>query len=240
MKWLGLEGLGNRRPGELSGGQRQRVALARALICQPRLLLLDEPLSALDDPTRLRLRADLRQLLKQLGIATILVTHERSEALALGDQLIVMDAGVIVQRGPVHEVFSRPASLAVAGIVAMETVQPCRVLESGDGVVRVQAGQTTLLALSPPLQPGSDVYACIRAEDVILIKGKPAQSSPRNCLSASVRGLTVEGPVMRIDLDSGFALAAMLTKQACEELGLKPGDSVTAMIKAPQVHLIQR
>lgn len=240
MRWLGLEGLEHRRPAELSGGQRQRVALARALIRRPRLLLLDEPLSALDGPTRLRLRGDLRQLLKQLEIPTILVTHERTEALALGDQLIVLDCGRIVQKGPVHEVFSRPASLAVAGIVAMETVQPGRVLDASEGLVTVAVGQTRLVSLSPPLRPGSDVYVCIRAEDVILVKGKPAQSSPRNCLTASVRGLTPEGPIVRIELDGGFPLTALLTKQACEELALGPGIPVTVLIKAPQIHLIER
>jgi len=240
MRWLGLDGLGNRHPAELSGGQKQRVALARALICRPRLLLLDEPLSALDGPTRLRLRGDLRHLLKQLGIPTLLVTHERTEALALGDQLVVMDGGRMVQRGPVHEVFSRPANLAVASIVAIETVQPGRVLESGEGLVKIQVGQRSLVSLNPPMATSSDVYVCIRAEDVILIKGPASRTSSRNCLSAKVNRLTSEGPVVRIDLDCGFPLAALLTKQACEELALRPGEDVTALIKAPQIHLIER
>lgn len=240
VRWLGLEGLERRSPAELSGGERQRVALARALIRRPRLLLLDEPLSALDGPTRLRLRGDLRQLLKQSGIPTVLVTHERTEALALGDQLLVMDAGQIVQRGPVHEVFSRPSSLAVAAIVAIETIQPARVLESADGLVTVVAGQTKLLSLSSPLTLGTEVYVCIRAEDVILVKGQPSRSSPRNCVPVLVRSLSTEGPVVRIDLDGGFPLTAILTKQACEELALGPGDKLMALIKAPQIHLIPR
>ena len=238
--WLGLEGLERRRPAELSGGQRQRVALARALIGRPRLLLLDEPLSALDGPTRLRLRGDLRQLLKQLRIPTLLVTHERTEALALGDQLIVMDGGRLVQRGPVHEVFSRPANVVVAGIVAMETVQPGRVVESADGLVSVVAGQSKLVSLSSHLPPGTEVYICIRAEDVILVKGLPARSSPRNSLSVVVKALVPEGPIMRIELDGGFPLAAILTRQACEDLALRPGEQVTALVKAPQIHLIPR
>ncbi len=240
IRWLGLEGLERRRPDQLSGGQRQRVALARALIRRPQLLLLDEPLSALDGPTRLRLRGDLRELLKQLRIPTVLVTHDRTEALALGDQLIVMDGGRVVQRGSVHEVFSRPTSLAVAGIVAMETVQPGQVLESAEGLVTVQAGRSKLVSLSSHLRPGSEVYICIRAEDVILVKGQSSLSSPRNCLPVVVRSLTTEGPIVRIDLDSSFPLAAILTKQACEELDLKPGDKVMALVKAPQIHLIPR
>jgi molybdate transport system ATP-binding protein len=240
VEWFGLQGLEKRRPQELSGGQRQRVALARALIRRPRLLLLDEPLSALDAPTRERLRVDLRQWLKTLGIPTILVTHERTEALALGDQLIVMDAGRAVQQGSVPEVFSRPANLAVAGVVSMETVQPGRVLGSADGLVTVAAGQSELISLHPPLAAGTEVYACIRAEDVVLVKGEPVQSSSRNTLAAVVTALNSEGPVVRVGLNCGFVLTALLTKNACEQLGLKPGDAVLALIKAPQIHLITR
>jgi molybdate transport system ATP-binding protein len=240
VEWLGLEGLEQRRPRELSGGQRQRVALARALVRRPRLLLLDEPLSALDAPTRGRLRGDLRQLLKALGIPTILVTHERTEALALGDQLIVMEAGQIVQRGSVPEVFSRPANLAVAGVVAMETVQPAQVLDSADGLVTVLAGRTKLISLHPALSAGAEVYVCIRAEDVVLVKGEPIQSSSRNALSSVVTALDPEGPVVRVSLDCGFGLTALLTKNACEQLALKPGDPAQALVKAPQIHLITR
>lgn len=240
MEWLGLEGLEQRYPAELSGGQRQRVALARALIRRPRLLLLDEPLSALDGPTRLRLRAELRRLLKALGIPTLLVTHERTEALALGDHLVVLEGGKLIQQGPVHEVFSRPANLAVADAVAMETVQPGRVLECAEGLVSVSVGASRLVSLSPPLAAGSEVFVCIRAEDVILVKGELGHSSPRNSLLAIVRGLSPEGAVVRIVLDAGFTLTALLTKQACEELALKIGDKVLALVKAPQVHLIAR
>jgi molybdate transport system ATP-binding protein len=122
----------------------------------------------------------------------------------------------------------------------METVQPAQVVESTEGLVTLIAGQARLISLSPPLAAGSEVYACIRAEDVILVKGKPDRSSPRNCLSVVVVDLTAEGPIMRIDLDAGFPLTAVLTKQACEELALQPGEKLTALIKAPQIHLIQR
>jgi molybdate transport system ATP-binding protein len=115
LDWIGLNGLHNRMPRELSGGQQQRVALARAVVRRPRLLLLDEPLAALDEPTRQRLRNELRQMLAVLAIPTVVVTHVRTEALALGDDLIVMDEGRNVQQGPTAEVFSRPATPAVAG-----------------------------------------------------------------------------------------------------------------------------
>ena len=238
---LELGGLEARLPRELSGGQQQRVALARALVRQPRLLLLDEPLSALDTPTRLRLRRDLGRLLKHLSIPTLLVTHDRVEALALAENLIVMNDGRIVQQGPVTEVFNRPANLEVAGIVAMETVQIGSVHQLRDGLVTVSVGDRKLVALAPDLSPEtSEVYVCIRAEDVILMRGEPNRSSARNCLPAIIRAVSPEGPMMRIGLDCGFALTAMLTKQACEELALAVGAQALALIKAPQIHLIPR
>jgi len=238
--WLGLEGLERRLPLELSGGQQQRVALARAVARRPCMLLLDEPLASLDTPTRVRLRGELRRLLRQLAIPTLLVTHDRTEALALGDDLVVMDEGKNVQHGLVHEVFSRPVSLAVAGIVAVETVQPGVVVENGE-LVTVAVGDRKLTALGNELPAGArEVYVCIRAEDVILMKGEATQNSARNCLPAVVHGLTREGPIVRIDLDCGFPLRAMLTNQACEELELQINQSVLALVKAPQVHLIPR
>jgi|ERR1051326_998981 molybdate transport system ATP-binding protein len=240
IKRLSLEGLERRLPKELSGGQQQRVALGRAVARRPKLLLLDEPLAALDAPTRRRLRGQLRRWLNEAGIPSVLVTHDRTDALVLGDDLVVMDAGRVVQQGPVHEVFSRPANLAVAGIVAVETVQPARVLARGE-LVTVAIGEQKLLALAPDLPTGiNEVYVCIRAEDVILMKGDPGRSSPRNCLMALVRGRTPEGPMVRIELDCSFALSALLTRQACEELVLKAGEPVLALVKAPNVHLIPR
>jgi len=240
IQWLGLHGLEKRLPKELSGGQQQRVALARALARRPDLLLLDEPLAALDAPTRQRLRGELRRLLKNTGIPSVLVTHDRTDALVLGDDLVVMDGGRVMQQGPVHEVFGRPANLAVAAIVAVETVQPGRVLERGD-LITIAIGDQRLVALGGDLPPEtSEVYVCIRAEDVILMKGEPRRTSPRNCLGATVRGFISEGPMVRIDLDCGFPLSALLTRQACDELTLKPGEGVLALIKAPNIHLIPR
>ncbi|MDO8632504.1 MAG: ABC transporter ATP-binding protein [Phycisphaerales bacterium] len=241
MRLLSLDGLEMRRPRQLSGGQQQRVALARAVVRRPRLLLLDEPLSALDSPTRLRLRGELRRWLRQLGVPSVVVTHDRLEALALSDHLVVMHQGQVVQSGAVHEVFSRPASLAVAAIVAVETVQPGHIVETANGLVIVALGNARLCAVDQNLASDADaVYVCIRAEDVVLLKDGDTPGSPRNRLPAVVQALTREGPLLRIDLDCGFPLAALLTKQACEELALKPGDRVMALVKAPNVHLIPR
>ena len=241
VRLLDLAGLEKRLPRQLSGGQQQRAALARAVIRRPRLLLLDEPLSALDSPTRLRLRGELRRLLVRLGVPAILVTHDRFEALALGDELVVIDQGHIVQTGPVQDVFRRPANLAVAGVVAVETVQPAHILSAVDGLLLVAVGETRLAAVSRDLPADtSDVFVCIHAEDVILVKGSDRPSSARNQLPAVVQALTREGPLTRVELDCGFNLTALLTKQACEEMELKSGDRVMALVKAPHIHLIPR
>jgi molybdate transport system ATP-binding protein len=234
-----LSGLEDRYPRQLSGGQQQRVALGRALGRRPRLLLLDEPLSALDAATREQLRRELRRLLLKLGIPVVMVTHDRVEAMALGDHVAILDYGMICQSGPVHEVFSRPDDLAVARIVGVDTVEPARILYVSDGLATVAVRQIQLVALAQEVIEG-DVYVCIHAEDVIVERGAAAQSSARNRLTGRIRTLSREGPMIRLGLDCGFPLAALVTKQACEELDLREGTTVAALIKAPAIHLIAR
>jgi molybdate transport system ATP-binding protein len=239
MQWLGLVGLENRLPHELSGGQQQRVALARAVVRRPKLLLLDEPLAALDTPTRLRLRGELRQMLRQLRLPTLLVTHDRFEALALGDDVVVLHHGRNVQQGAVPEVFNRPVNLAVAEITAVETIQIGKILEVREDLATVIVGKARLIALAGDLPADArQVYVCIRAEDVILMRTDEDQSSPRNRLPATVRAMVREGPLMRVKLDCGFSLTALLTQMACDELDLHEGVHLVALVKAPQVYLI--
>ena len=239
LRWLGLAGLEQRPPASLSGGQQQRVALARAVARRPRLLLLDEPFASLDTPTRLRLRGELRQHLRQLDIPTVLVTHDRFEALALGDAVVVLHAGRNVQQGTGPEVFSRPSNLAVAEVTAMETIQTGRVLEFRDGLATVTVGGLQLTALAVEgLSLGGDVYVCIRAEDVVLTPPGSVPASARNRLAVTVRSLEPESPQVRVNLAGEFPLTALLTRPACQELALRPGDPLIALIKAPQIHLI--
>ncbi len=236
---FGLTGLEGRYPHQVSGGQQQRVALARTLARRPRLLLLDEPLSALDGPTREQLRPELRRQLAWFGVPVVLVTHDRTEALALADHLIVMDRGRVVQQGPPADVFTRPAGLAVARVVGTETVQPGRVVGVADGLATVQVGKAHVVAVAPE-PPGRDVFVCIRGEDVVLQRGAGGESSPRNRLDGVVDSLTWEGPLVRVGLDCGFPLVALVTRPACTDLGLAVGDRLTALLKAPAVHLIPR
>ena len=236
---LGLEGLAERKPAELSGGQQQRVALARAVARHPRLLLLDEPLSALDHPTRLKLRTELRTLLTRLAIPCILVTHDWQEALALGDTMAVMDQGRVVQYGRPQDVFSRPATEEVARVVGVETVVEARIVRSDNGLAELLVGETRLTALIPDQREGN-VYACIRAEDVVLEPVGSGPTSARNHLRGEVRELAVQGATARVVLDCGFLLTAVVTRSACEDLRLTIGAPVVAAIKAGAVHVIPR
>jgi len=226
-----------RYPSQLSGGQQQRVALARAIVCRPRLLLLDEPLSALDAPVREQLRGALRRTLVDLGRPSIVVTHDRIETLALADTVVVMTDAGVRQAGPVHEVFSRPRDLDVAQVVGIETVEPGAIVEVRDGLATVEVSGVRLTAVAADYL-GRDVFVCIRGEDVLLEREAPTVSSARNRLPARVTSRTAEGPLVRIGLDCGFPLTALVTRPACEELNLQIDDRVTALIKAPAIHLV--
>ena len=240
LAMLRLDGFAERRPPQLSGGERQRVALARALAPHPRVLLLDEPLSALDAPTRESVRSDLRRLLTGLSRPTLLVTHDRIDALALGDRIAVISEGRLRQVGAIEDVFSRPADLGVARAVGVESVLHARVVDRpSDGLVTVQVGPAVLTAVDPGGIDGA-VFACIRAEDVVLERGPTGQVSARNRLEGTVTAVTPEGPLVRIRLDCGFALSALVTRQACRDLGIVEGEVLTAFVKTPSVHLIAR
>ena len=239
MALLSLQGLEDAKPQQLSGGQQQRVALARAVARHPSLLLLDEPLSALDVPTRMKVRGELRELLRRLAIPSIVVTHDWEEALALGDQMVVLKDGQVLQQGTPQHIFNLPKDVEVAKIVGMETVIPGRIAQAADGLVTVEAGGVKLLAVSQ--EPvGADVFVCIRAEDVILEPVGTGATSARNHVSASVQGVVSMGALVRVDLESGFPLSAVVTRSALEDLHLAPGVKVVAAIKAGAVHLIPR
>ena len=239
LRLLRLEGLEDRRPSQLSGGQQQRVALARVLVRRPQLLLLDEPLSALDAPTREQVRGELRGLLRGQGVPTVCVTHDWMEALALADEVAVIAGGRVLQVGPPDEVFSRPADADVAAIVGVETVVTGKIFERKDDLAALDVGKVRLWAVEPSGR-GEAFYLCIRAEDVTLEIGARPSSSARNHLAGLVTEVRPAGPVSRVTMDCGFALTALVTRQAAQDLALKAGASVTATVKASAVHLIPR
>ncbi len=234
-----LRGLEQAKPRELSGGQQQRVALARAVAPRPLLLLLDEPLSALDAPTRLHLRDELRSLLKQLALPSIIVTHDWAEALTLGDVMAVLSSGEVLQVGAPIDVFSRPQNAEVARVVGVETVVKGTVVWAAGGMLRVNVDGIIVTAVEGE-SAGPDVFVCIRAEDVVLERGPAAASSARNHLSGTITAVTMLGALARVTIDCGFPLVAMVTRSAVEEFDLVPGIPVVAAIKAGVVHLVSR
>jgi len=236
---LGILDLLHRWPSELSGGQQQRVALARTLARKPRLLLLDEPLSALDAATRDHVRTELAHLLRSVGIPAIVVTHDWVDALTLGDQMVVMSHGRALQTGPPEEVFTRPQHREVADIVGVETVAGGHLEERESGVARIRVGSAKLVAADPG---GSETefYVCVRGEDVTLEKGRAEQSSARNHLQGTVVEITLAGVLTKVAVDAGFELVALLTRQAVADLELAKGSTVFVVFKASAVHLIPR
>jgi len=226
-----------RRPSELSGGQQQRVALARAVARKPELLLLDEPLSALDASTRTQVRAELSRLLRSLGIPAIVVTHDWEDALSWGDHLVVMNRGVVLQAGPQEQVFTQPAHPEVAAVVGVETVIAGHVKERQTGVALLQVGRAELYAADPGDRE-TEYFVCIRGENVILEKGPPSQSSARNHLAGRVMETKPLGALFRVTVDVGFELVALVTRQALADLELSTGAPVFAVFKASAVHLI--
>ncbi len=233
-----LKGLEKRKPSTLSGGEKQKVAVARTVIRRPKLLLLDEPLSALDLPTREALQGELKRVLKKLKIPTILVTHDRTEAIIMGDRVAVMNKGRIVQVGDVNEVFSKPCDLSVAAIVGVENVLSGKIVNRSEGLVNVKVAKNTLVAVDNGIC-GPDVKACVRAEEIILEKGTVPESSARNRFFGKVTDIFLQGFNARLTLDCGFPLAVLITKRSLVDLDIKIGTELTSSIKAQAIHLFQ-
>jgi molybdenum ABC transporter ATP-binding protein len=234
LERVGVEAFANRRPSALSGGQKQRVALARALAPKPRMLLLDEPFASLDRPSAQLLRQELRTLLKAENIPALLVTHHRGDALTLGDRLLRMEKGRIVQDGRPEEVLTGLSSLDDLGA---ECVVRARCTGRVEGLLRLEAGSAVLYAPDPG-DVQEHVHVCIRSEGVALERPGPGALSHRNTLASHVKDLISEGALTRVRLDCGFPLEALLTTWACHDLHLRSGDPIHAPVKAAAIRVI--
>jgi len=246
LERLGILSLSRRRAATLSGGEAQRTSLARAFSIQPQVLMLDEPFSALDAPTRTRLLEDFHKLLSATSITTIFITHDLDEALYLGDRVAVLLEGKIRQVGPPQGVFSAPADPGVADFVGVETVIAGRVVESQAGQVTIQADGLQIEAIGE-LNVGREVYACLRPEDITLLPCGSAdgsdpspRSSARNRVQGSIQRLVPQGPLVKVIIDCGFPLVALITRASAHEMELVEGCRVFASFKASVVHLIPR
>lgn len=226
--WLARVGLathGSARPAALSGGQRQRAALARALAFEPDLLLLDEPLAAVDATGRLALRRELRAHLAAFAGPRVVVTHDLGDALALADRLVVLEGGRVVQGGRIDEIVARPASAYVADLVGINCFRGhCR-----DGVVTL--GEASLTVSSPL---GGEVVVTLHPRAVSLFAERP-HGSPRNVWAAPVVGMEAQLERVRVQLGGPLPIVAEVTPAAVRELGLAPGRQVWVAVKATEL-----
>ncbi len=239
MKRFGVDHLATRRARQLSGGEAQRVSLARAFAMQPELLLLDEPFSALDAPTRAALFEDFERVLRESGVTTVFVTHDRTEAMRLGTRIAVMMGGRVAQVGEPEEVFSSPMDEKVAAFVGVENIIPGRVVEEQEGLALVRLRDATIEAVSG-MPAGQRVLACLRPEDVVVapMPVEPPSSSARNKLRARITRLTPLGSLVRVSVDCGFPLVALITRRSAEDLCFQEGGEVLVSFKATAVHLL--
>jgi iron(III) transport system ATP-binding protein len=198
-----LGGFQQRPATRLSGGQQQRVALARAIVHEPRLLLLDEPLSNLDAQLRDEMRSELKRLQDKIGITTVYVTHDQSEALALSDRIAVLDQGRISQIGSPHDVYFRPANPFVARFVGATNLLTGRLIGSanGRGEVEVLHGRQIQCTLPQGIEDPASVSVSIRPESIQLLAAQPGGGKPAgNCLTGRISGVTFLGAACRVDV----------------------------------------
>ncbi|MFF8833753.1 ABC transporter permease [Streptomyces sp. NPDC015131] len=230
---LGIGHLAHRRPAQLSGGQAQRVALARALAARPRLLVLDEPLAALDQTTRARVRHTLRTHLAAFGGVCLIVTHDPVEAVSLADRVLVLDEGRALQDATPAEVTRHPRSPWVARMLGRNAWAGTA---TADGLALRAGGH---LVAADPLPPGTEALAVIPPEAVSVHRERPG-GSPRNVWSGTVREITASGSRLRVLITSGEApdLVAEVTPQAAAELGLADGVPVWTSVKATEATVV--
>ncbi len=231
---LGVSHLLGRYPGTLSGGEKQRIAIARAVVTEPKVLLLDEPLSALDSRTTERLQEELARIHEITGTTTIHVTHSFGEAFALGDRIAVMCGGRIIQVGKPDEVFRRPNSEFIADFVGVENLfRGKSVIHDDISLVRVDG--EGICVVSSTVKSG-DVSVSIRPEDILISK-KEIETSARNSFCGEITEAKNMGAIVRVVVDVGVPFVVALTKQSYEDMGLLCGVRVWVIFKASAVHL---
>ncbi|MDZ7622119.1 MAG: putative 2-aminoethylphosphonate ABC transporter ATP-binding protein [Candidatus Competibacteraceae bacterium] len=234
LELIGLPDSGSKYPAQLSGGQQQRVALARALAVSPGLLLLDEPLSALDAKVRVYLREEIKALHRRLGITTIMITHDQEEAISMADRIVVMRDGRIEQIGTPLEIYHHPASLFVAEFIGAMNLLPATLVRHGE----IQLGGVRLNCPVNGFAPGTAVRAAVRPEDVVCT-GKT--NGHANSFQAEVHDMEFMGPFFWLNLGGGelgeHRLRAQLPSQQARELDLRPREAMHLHIPAEHIRL---
>ena len=230
---LGIHQLLHRRPGTLSGGEAQRVALARALVVNPRLLLLDEPLSALDPGMREGLQRELVRVHRELGTTTIHVTHDFEEAVALGDRIAVMNEGQVVQTGSSEEIFRKPGSEFVARFVGVRNIFRGEIRTMAEGYEVISLDGVEMAVVTNLV---GQVHGSIRPEEIIISR-KPLRSSARNSFHGRIVSVMDRGTVIYVTVCVPPDFTCMITRRSLEEMELREGLEVYIAFKASAVHV---
>ncbi|MGQ4807828.1 Fe(3+) ions import ATP-binding protein FbpC [Candidatus Entotheonellaceae bacterium PAL068K] len=239
LERLGIAHLRGRQAAGLSGGEAQRVNLARAFVLEPEVLLLDEPFTALDPPTRETLLTELQELLAEARTTTIFVTHDRGETLVLGDRVAVLLGGRLVQWGSPEEIFTQPANEDVARFVGMETLIPGCVVAAADGLVMVDTGCGPV-TVHGSWGIGESVFVCLRPEDVTLARDTVPVQDNRNVLTGSVLKVIPLDASVRVVVDCRVPVIALLMNARFRDLALGVGHKVRASFASTAAHLIPR
>lgn len=234
MEFLDIKHLADRYPKTLSGGERQKTALARGLVMDPEILLLDEPISALDMPSQEEMREELKRIHREEEITTIHVTHNREEASWLGDRMGVMNEGKIVQVGTPREIFRSPKSEFVANFVGTDNIFRGK-SQVEDGIAKIDIGNgVEIEAIS---DRKGEVKACIRPEEIIISRN-PIESSGRNMMKGKITEITEGESTVKARIDVGREFVVTITKRSRSDLNLEIGKKVYMAFKASSVHVI--
>jgi len=233
-RMLKIEHILERYPHSLSGGEQQRVALARALAIEPHILLLDEPLSAMDEMLKEKIMEDLKKINRESGITFIHVTHSRSDAIILADRMAVMNNGEIIQVGKTGEIFRKPESKFVAEFVGVEN------LFEGEAKRRdgITIFRTEGMEIYSSMAVEGRAYASIRPEEIIISREK-IESSARNCMEGVVKEMVDMGNLIRVNVDCGVTFMVNITHESMDEMHISVGDRVYLIFKAQNVHLFK-
>jgi molybdate transport system ATP-binding protein len=234
--------LGSRRPGQISGGERQRVALARALIIDPAILLLDEPLAALDAVTKSKIVDDLRAWNQEHGVPIVYVTHSREEVFALGERAIVLENGRAVAQGTPHQVMSAPRQETVAQLAGFENIFAAKVMavheDRGTMVCQVSRSDVEIETPLVRADVGSALRVGIRAGDILLASLPPVGLSARNIIAGRLVSLAQRDVIVVAKVNCGVEMEVHLTLAARDSLQLQPGREVWLVVKTHSCHLM--
>ena len=240
LDYFSIAHLAQRSPSDLSPGEKQRVALARALATAPALFLFDEPFSALDAETHEQLRGELKSYLRMLEIPAIFVSHDRSDAMALADKVVILRNGAIEQSGPVPEALQRPINSFVARFVGVENILSGLAGAMSNSLQTIAIGEWTLFAAAHSAPAASAVLLSIRAEDVAIYPAAHQSPTPdgANRFPGRITELQSRGPLVAITADCGFPLRAYLLKRQVHEMKLCSGSDVVVEIAPDAIHLM--